>query len=245
MSKNTKLTKLPGRSKKYSANIQKINAATDNNKKLLDLEEAVKLLMDLDQPNFKDGASTEIHFKLNIEPTKSDQVVRSSVVLPHGTGKKIVVAAFVTPEMEKEALASGADIVGGEDLIEKIKKDEKVTFDKAIAQPEMMKKLPAIARILGVAGVMPNPKTGTVGDNISEMVKTFKAGRVDYKNDKTGNLHFVFGKINKEFSQEKLVENAKAAIDSVQKSKPEAVKKRYINSIHICSTNSPSIKISL
>lgn len=245
MSKNTKLTKLPGRSKKYSANSLKINAATDNNKKLLDLETGIKLLMELDQPNYKEGPSVELHFKLNIEPTKSDQIVRSSVALPHGTGNKIIIAAFVTPEMEKEALASGADIVGGEELIEKIKKEEKINFDKAIAQPEMMKKLPAIARILGVAGVMPNPKTGTVGDNIAELVKTFKAGRVDYKNDKSGNLHIVFGKINKEFTLEKLLDNAKAALDSVQKSKPEAVKKRYINSIHICSTNSPSIRISL
>jgi large subunit ribosomal protein L1 len=245
MSKNTKLTKLPGRSKKYSENAKKILAATKNNTLLLDLETGIKLLLDLDQPKFKQGPTLELHFKLNIDPTKSDQIVRNSVNLPHGTGNKVILAAFVTPEKEKEALASGADIVGGDELIEQIKKDEKINFDKAIAQPEMMKKLPAIARILGVAGVMPNPKTGTVGDNIAELIKTFKAGRVDYKNDKSGNLHIIFGKINKEFNLEKLLENANSALDSVQKSKPEAVKKRYISSIHICSTNSPSIKISL
>lgn len=245
MSKNNKLTKLPGRSKKYSDNAKKINLATKNNTVLLDLETGIKLLMDLDQPKFKEGPSVELHFKLSIEPTKSDQIVRNSVNLPHGTGRKVIVAAFVSPEKEKEAKEAGADIVGGDELIEQIKKDEKINFDKAIAEPQMMKKLPAIARILGVAGVMPNPKTGTVGDNIAEMVKTFKAGRVDYKNDKSANLHVVFGKINKEFTIEKLLENANSVLESVQKSKPEAVKKRYIKTIHICTTNSPSIRISL
>jgi large subunit ribosomal protein L1 len=242
----TKITKLPNKSKKYSANFAKIQEAITKSKNLkLSVSDAVNLLMSLEQPAFKDGTSVEIHFKLGINATKSDQLVRASVTLPSGTGKKVSVAAFVEPQNIDIAKKAGADIVGGEDLIETIKKDGKVNFDKAIAEPEMMKKLPAIARILGVAGVMPNPKTGTVGTDIAEMIKIIKAGKIDYKNDKTGNVHFLVGKINKDFDATKLISNIEAAIESVTKAKPEVIKKRFIQSCHLATTMSPSIEIQL
>jgi large subunit ribosomal protein L1 len=231
------------RSKKYRANEEKINKVLKENE-VLEIEKAVELLFQLDQPKFKDGPMVELHAKLNINPTKSDQLVRSSVVLPHGTGKKVVVAAFVTPENEEKAKQAGADIVGGENLIEEIKKSQEVNFDKAVAEPDMMKKLPSIAKILGIAGVMPNPKTGTVGVNLEEMIGKIKAGKVDFKNDKSGNLHIVCGKINKSFSKETIIENVKAALDAIEKAKPEAVKKKYILSLFLTSSQSPSIKIA-
>jgi large subunit ribosomal protein L1 len=243
MSKST-ITKISGRSKKYSKNAAVIKKLLETSPTGLTLEEAVKTLISLDQPNFKEGPSVELHVNLNIDSTKSDQLVRNSAVLPHGTGKNVVVAAFVTPDKEKEAKEAGAEIVGGDELIEIIKNNQKVNFDKAVAVPEMMKKLPGIARILGVAGVMPNPKTGTVGDSIGDIIKTIKAGKVDYKNDKGGNLHIVFGKINSKFTEQKLVENLKVAIESVQKSKPDVIKKKFILSLSISTSTSPSIKIN-
>ncbi len=240
------ITKISGKSKKYSANFAKIQEAVTKSKNLkLGVKEAVELLMSLEQPNFKDGTSVEIHFNLGINATKSDQLVRSSVTLPAGTGKKVIVAAFVEPQNVDTAKKAGADIVGGEDLIETIKKDGKVNFDKAIAEPEMMKKLPAIARILGVAGVMPNPKTGTVGTDIEEMIRIIKAGKIDFKNDKSGNLHFLVGKINKYFDATKLISNIETAIDAVNKSKPEVIKKKFVLSCHLATTMSPSIEIQL
>jgi large subunit ribosomal protein L1 len=240
-----KIIKLNNRSRKYSANFALIQDAIKSNKtEIFSVESAVKTILSLEQPAFKDGSSLEIHFKLNINPTKSDQLVRNSVVLPHGTGKKVIVAAFVNPENADAARKAGGDIVGSEDLIDEIKQSGKVNFDKAIAEPDMMKKLPAIARILGTAGVMPNPKLGTVGKNIEEMIKIIKAGKVDFRNDKTGNVHFLIGKINKAFSEEQLIANVKSAIDAIEKCKPEVIKKKYIQSIYLASTMSPSLRIA-
>jgi len=239
----SKIVKLIGKSKKYSANVAKIKEALKNSSSLSALE-AAQVLFNLDQPNFKNGASVELHFRLAINSTKSDQLVRSSVVLPHGTGKEVKIAAFVTDENVELAKKLGAYKAGNDDLIEEIKKSGKVDFDVAIAQPDLMKKLPQIARILGVAGVMPNPKTGTVGVNVEDMIKTILAGKIDYKNDKTGNIHFVVGKINKSFTPEKIAENVEAAIDSVLKAKPEVIKKKYVLSVHLTTTMSPSIQIT-
>lgn len=241
----TKITKLNNRSKKYSANYAKIQETLNAQKsQSLSVTDAVKTLTSLEQPNFKAGTTLEIHFKLNINATKSDQLVRSSVTLPNGTGKKVIIAAFVNPENVEIAKKAGADIVGSEDLVEEIKKNGKVNFEKAIAEPDMMKKLPTIARILGTAGVMPNPKMGTVGTNIAEMIELIKAGKVDFRNDKSGNVHFLVGKIGKDFTEEKLIQNVNAAIDAVEKTKPETIKKKFISSIHLCAAMSPSIRIS-
>jgi ribosomal protein L1, bacterial/chloroplast len=232
-------------SKKYRANLEKIRQTLEAKKiNALPIAEAVELLLSLQQPNYKDGPTVEFHAKLNINPTKTDQVVRGSVVLPHGTGKKIKVAAFVNPENIELAKSAGADVAGCDDLIEEIKNSGKVNFDVAIAEPEVMKKLAPIAKILGIAKVMPNPKTGTVGTNITEMIQAIRAGKIDFRNDKTGNVHIVCGKINPSFTKEKLVENIQAVIEAIEKAKPEAIKKKYILSMHSASSISPSIRIT-
>jgi large subunit ribosomal protein L1 len=244
MSTNTKKsnnTKIIGKSKKYSNNFALAQKATEG--KAVSVEKAIEILNTFEKTSFKEGPSVELHFKLNINPTKSDQLIRSSVVLPNGTGKSIKIVAFVNPENEAAAKKLGVYKVGGEELINEIKESGKVDFDIAIAQPDMMKKLPVIARILGTAGVMPNPKTGTVGDNIEEMINTILAGKVDYKNDKSGNVHFMVGKLNDKFNAEKLVANINAAMESIEKAKPDVIKKKYILSAHINSTMSPSIRI--
>ena len=240
---NSNKNKLKGRSKKYSNNFLKIKEAMGSNSKM-EIAKASQLLFDLEQPNYKEGTSVELHFKLNINPTKSDQLVRSSVVLPHGTGKKIKIPAFVTADKEQEAKDAGADVIGGEELIAEIKKSGSIDFDKVVAEPKMMPKLPAIARILGVAGVMPSPKTNTVGENIAEIIKTIKAGKVDFKNDKTGNLHFTCGKVNENFDPKKIQENIEAVITAVEKTKPDTIKKKFIISITLATTISPAIKIA-
>jgi large subunit ribosomal protein L1 len=242
MSTNTKITpKIQGKSRKYSANADIIAAETNNG--VVSVEKAVETLMKLENPKFKDGPSVELHMKLNINATKSDQLVRSSVVLPNGSGKSVKIAAFVTSQNEAIAKQLGAYKVGGEELINEIKESGKVDFDIAIAQPELMKLLPPIARVLGTAGVMPNPKTGTVGDNVEEIIKTILAGKVDFKNDKSGNIHIIVGKLNDKFDAAKIVANINAAIDSVEKAKPDVIKKKYILSAHIATTMSPSVKV--
>lgn len=214
-----------------------------DSKPVLSIAEALSLLLSLKQPTFKDGASVELHVKLNINPTRSDQLVRGNVVLPHGTGKKVRIAAFVTPENVDKALKAGAAIAGGEDLVDQIKNTETTDFDISIAQPDMMKKLPSIARILGTRGLMPNPKSGTVGDNIEEMISLINAGKVEFKNDKSSNIHIACGKINSSFTLEQLNENVTAAMEAVEKFRPEVIKKKYILSAHLASSQSPSIKI--
>lgn len=224
-------------SKSYKANKEKVE------NKMYSVKEAVALLADMKMPKFKNGVSVELHFKLNINPTKSDQLVRSSTTLPNGTGKTLKIAAFVTADTEADAKEAGADVIGGENLIEEIKKTGKIDFDAAVAEPAMMKKLGPIARILGTAGVMPSPKNQTVGTDMKEMILPLKKGKIEIKNDKTGNVHLLVGKFEK-MNQEQIVENIEHAIEAVEKAKPEVVKKKYIESIHVATTMSPSVKIS-
>jgi large subunit ribosomal protein L1 len=239
----TKTTINSNRSKKYRANLEKIEKAVGKDS-VVSIEKAVETLLTLDQPKFAEGPAIELHVKLNINPTRSDQLVRGSVVLPHGTGKKVRIAAFVSPENVDRALKAGATVAGSEDLIDQIKNTETTDFDIAIAQPEMMKKLPAIAKILGTRGLMPNPKSGTVGDNIEEIINLINAGKVEFKNDKSANLHIACGKINSSFDLAKLVANVSAAMEAVEKAKPEAVKKKYVISAYLATSQSPSIKIA-
>lgn len=231
-------------SKKYRSNVEKLKTTLAQKKsKTLNLQEAVQLLFDFEQPNYKEGATVELHVKLNINPTKSDQLVRGTIAMPNGTGKKVRIAAFVNPENVERAALAGAQVVGGENLVEEIKNSGKIDFDIAIAEPDMMKKLTPIARILGTAKVMPSPRTGTVGENLEEMIKIIQAGKVDYRNDKTGNVHIICGKINSSFDVSKIVDNVQTAINSLEKAKPEAVKKKYIMTMHLASSISPSIPL--
>ncbi len=210
----------------------------------VDIQKAVEILFKLKKSNFKTGETIELHCKLNIDSTKSDQLVRGSVILPFGSGKEVKICAFVSAENEKIALESGADIIGTEEVIEKIKNTGKIDFDVAVADTETIKKLLPIAKILGIAGSMPSPKNNTLSDNVKEMITSLKSGRVDFKNDKTGNLHIIVGKLNSSFDEEKVIKNIEATISTIEKLKPEVIKKKYIISTHISGTHTPSIKIS-
>ncbi|HBB37531.1 MAG TPA: 50S ribosomal protein L1 [Candidatus Moranbacteria bacterium] len=185
--------------------------------------------------------SVEAHVRLAIDPKKSDQQVRGVAELPHGTGKKKKIAVFTTTQ-KKEAEEAGADLVGGEELIDKVKSSGKIDADIAVATPEMMPKLATIAKILGPKGLMPNPKNKTVTPKVKEIIEALKKGRADFKNDDSGNIHQVIGK--KSFENVKLEENFKVFLEALRKSKPEGVKGKFIKSVSICSTMGKSVKIS-
>lgn len=203
--------------------------------------EAVELVKKFSKTKF--DASLEVHFRLGIDPRKGDQQVRSAVSLPHGTGKTIRVAAFVSPENEDACKQAGADIAGGEDLINKIKETEKTDFDVAVADPGMMKSLAKIAKILGTRGLMPSPKNDTVSANPAKAVADLKKGKVSFKNDDTANLHVAIGRIS--FDNSKLKENFETIVDAVKKSKPATSKGVFVKNVVICSTMGPGIKVQL
>lgn len=205
------------------------------------LEEALDLIKK--NPSAKFEESIEIHLRLGINPKKTEQQVKGTVILPHGLGKEKKIAAFVTPEKEEEAKKAGADIVGGTDLIEQIKKSGKCEFDLAVAEPALMKDLAQIARILGPKGLMPSPKNETVTTNIGQTIKELKKGKITFKNDDSGVLHQVVGKIS--WPLEKLKENIEAFIEAVRKARPAGIKGNYFRSITLCSTMGPGIKIKL
>ncbi len=204
-------------------------------------EEAIALAVKTATTKFK--GSIEVHFRTGIEPKKTDQQVRGTVNLPHGSGKVKRIAAFVTEAREKEAKDAGAFLVGGEELIKQIKDTEQTGFDVAIAEPAMMPKLASVAKILGTRGLMPNPKTGTVGENIVQMIKEISGGKVSFKNDDSGNIHQIIGKAD--FEPAKLAENLKALYDAVTAAKPAAVKKVFIAGVSINSTMGPGIKLKM
>ncbi|MBP6859716.1 MAG: 50S ribosomal protein L1 [Candidatus Magasanikbacteria bacterium] len=222
-------------SKRMAANMAKI----DKNK-VYSLDEAIKLLKETSSVKF--DATVEVHANLGINTKKTEQQVRATVVLPHGTGKTKTVAAFVAPEKEKEAKEAGADFVYGEEDIKKIKDTGKITFEIAITTPDMMPKLASVARVLGPKGLMPNPKTDTVGNNIKKMIDDLKTGKVTFKNDDNGNVHQAVGKIS--FGEEKIKENINAFLEVLKKAKPATAKGTFLKNVTLCSSMSPSIKIS-
>lgn len=222
--------------KKYSEAVKLIDR-----EKQYSIEDAIRLAKQTSTVKF--DAAVEVHFKLGIDVKQTDQKVRTQVSLPHGTGKTVKVAAFVTLSKEKDAKIAGADIIGGEELVKQIKETGKTDFDVAVAEPAMMKSLAGVAKILGQKGLMPTPKTGTVGEDIGKIVKELKAGRLDVKTDDTGVIHAVIGKVS--FEDEKLVENFKTLKEAIHKAKPASVKKEFIKSITISTSMGPGIKISL
>jgi large subunit ribosomal protein L1 len=209
--------------------------------KLYQAEEAIALVKKLSTVKFDE--SVEIHIRTRIDPKRSEQLVRGSVSLPHGTGKTIKIAVFAEGEKEKEAKDAGADITGGQDLIDKIKKTEKTDFDIALATPDMMPKIAVIAKTLGTRGLMPSPKNETVTTNIKKGIEDLKKGKVTFKNDETANIHVIIGKVS--FDDKKLIENFDAFIEALQKSKPSSVKAEFIRSVTITSSMGPGIKVDV
>jgi len=233
MTKNTATTKKTTKKKDLSAIYDKLKSYRPN--------EAVAILKKINHSKF--DPSVEVHIRLGINPKKSDQQVRGAVSLPHGTGKTVRVAAFVSAENEEACKKAGADLVGSEELIAQIKKTEKTDFEVAIAEPLMMKNLAVIAKILGTRGLMPSPKNDTVSPNPAKAVEELKKGKISFKNDDTSNLHAVIGKLS--FDDQKLLENFQALIDNIRKVKPSSAKGSYIKSVAICSSMSPSVKVEL
>lgn len=210
-------------------------------KKSYSPDEAMDLLKNTSKEKF--NAGVEIHIKLGIDPKKGEQMVRGTIVLPHNIGKSKTIAAFVESNLEKEAKDVGADIVGSEELIKEIKTSGKINFDIAVATPSMMPKLAQIAKILGPKGLMPNPKNDTVGTNIKKIVEEIKKGKVTFKNDDTGNIHQLIGRVSLDKGQ--LLENFNAFIDAVNKAKPSSSKGIYLKNVVLCSTMGPGIKIGV
>jgi large subunit ribosomal protein L1 len=202
------------------------------------LEEALQLLPQTSYVRFDEGIDVAI--RLGVDPKKPDQMVRGTVILPHGTGKKVKVLVFAQGEKEKEAREAGTDFVGGEELVEKILKGW-LDFDKAIATPDMMKVVSKLGKVLGPRGLMPNPKVGTVTFDVGKAVQDVKSGKVEFKADKAGNLHVAVGKVS--FGQEKLRENIVTLLDSVIKAKPASSKGTYVKGLAISTTMGPGIKV--
>ncbi len=190
----------------------------------------------------KFDASIEVHVRLGIDPKKSDQTVRGSVNLPHGTGNVKKVIAFVDPNHEADAKEAGADIIGTAEVINQIKTTGKIEFDVAVATPDMMKQLAPIARILGQKGLMPNPKTETVGTDVKKMVMALKKGKVNFKNDATSNVHLAVGKVS--FTPEQITENVTATLDAIRKAKPASSKGTFMRSVTLTTTMGPGVPLS-
>jgi len=202
------------------------------------LEDGIKLLLEALYAKFDEGVDLAI--RLGVDPKKADQMVRGTAVLPHGTGKKVRVLAFAKGQKEKEALDAGADIVGSEDLVEKISKGW-LEFDKAIATPDMMGLVSKLGKILGPRGLMPNPKVGTVTFDLERAVREIKAGKVEFKVEKAGIVHVPVGKVS--FGFDKLMENIRTVLDVIMRVKPPTSKGVYLKSIALSTTMGPGIKI--
>lgn len=222
------------RSKRY----REVLAKVDRTKKY-NFEEAVKLALETASAKFDE--TVEVAVKLGVDPRHADQMVRGSVVLPHGTGKPVRVLVFAKGDKAKEALEAGADYVGDEDLIKKIQEEGWLEFDKVIATPDMMSSVGKLGKILGPRGLMPSTKTGTVTFDVGRAVKEVKAGKVDFKVDRGAVVHVPVGKVS--FGEKKILENMAAFFEALLKAKPSGAKGQYIRGIAISTTMGPGIKV--
>lgn len=227
-----------GHGKRFDNAIKQVEA-----EKLYSLPEAVALVKQLATAKFDE--TVEMHFRLSIDPRHSDQQVRSTVLLPNGLGKKVRVIVFAEGDDARKAEAAGADVVGDDATIGRIQNENWMEFDAALAVPSMMARISRVARILGPRGLMPNPKAGSVvqADDLERAIRELKAGRVEFRNDKTGNLHVPAGKAS--FEVDKLVENVQAVLDAVQRNRPSAVKGFFIKRLVLTSTMGPGVKVEV
>ncbi len=224
------------RSKRY----REVLAKVDRTKRYT-FEEAIRLALETATAKFDE--TVEVAVNLGVDPRHADQMVRGSVVLPHGTGKPVKVLVFAKGDKAKEALEAGADYVGDEDLIKKIQEEEWLDFDKVIATPDMMPQVSKLGKILGPRGLMPSAKTGTVTFDVAKAVRDIKAGKVDFKVDRGGVVHAPIGKVS--FGEKKLLENLAAFMDALIKAKPPGAKGQYIRGITISTTMGPGIKVDV
>jgi len=222
------------RSKRYRQALQEVDAH-----KLYELREAVETLKKLPPPKFDQTVSMSL--KLGVDPRQSDQMVRGTCALPHGSGKEVRVAVFAEGEAATAAEQAGAEYVGMEDLIKKVREDGFTDFDVCVATPAAMSEVRKLGRVLGPRGLMPNPKTGTVTDDTAAAVQAVKAGRVDFKLDRGGNVAVAVGKIS--FDEDQLVDNSLAVLDAVQGAKPASAKGIYIQNVTIAATMSPGLRV--
>jgi large subunit ribosomal protein L1 len=212
--------------------------------KLLDREreylpvEAIRTLKQL--PDAKFDETVEVAFRLGVDPRKADQIVRGTVSLPNGTGKSVRVAVFAQGPKATEAKEAGADVVGADDLVEQVMSGT-IDFEAAVATPDMMAAVGKAGRVLGPRGLMPNPKTGTVTNDIAKAVQDIKGGKIEYKTDRTGNVHAIIGK--KSFSEQQLLENYLAVVDEILRAKPSAAKGKYVKTLSVATTMGPGIAI--
>jgi large subunit ribosomal protein L1 len=221
--------------KKYTSVVEKVSKGSDYS-----MDDAVLFLQE--NPTAKFDETFELAFRMGVDPTKSDQAIRSTVALPHGTGKDVRVIVFATGEAADAAREAGATEVGFEDLIKKVQ-DGWTDFDAAVATTEAMKEVRKVARILGPRGLMPNPKTGTVTDDTAAAVNQLKAGRVEFRMDRNGNIAVPFGK--RSFEKSALLENAKAVVDAINHARPSSAKGTYIKRCTISSTMGPGLRVIL
>ena len=221
--------------KRYDALLSKVEKG-----KNYEIDEALNLIKELASAKFDE--SVEVHIKLNIDPKKTDQTIRTSVLLPNGIGKTKKVLAFVKGEKVKEAQDAGADYIGDQETVEKILKGW-MDFDSVIATPDMMPMISKLGKVLGPRGLMPNAKTGTVTMDVERAIKEIKMGKIEIKTDKLGNIHSVIGKVS--FDEDKLKENFLALIDTIMKAKPSSVKGQFIKSIYIATTMGPALKLDV
>jgi len=224
------------RSKRYKSIKEKIDKS-----KIYGVDEAVEFLVENAKVKFDEGV--EVHLRANIDPKQADQLIRGSVVLPHGIGKEKKIAVFAEGDKAVEAKEAGANLIGGEDLIEKIKQKKEIDFDVSVATPDMMRKLASIAKILGPKGLMPSPKTDTVTMDIKKIVEQLKKGKINFKNDDSGNVHQLVGKVS--FGKDKLKENITAYVQAIRDAKPSGAKGEFIKNVVVTSTMGVGIRVGL